>query len=367
MAAALVFVGLVWLVAQRSVSVEGGRRAVPLTRAAWFVAGATLLSVLTSQRLTTSLAEWARLVSIVMMLTVLERLFSAKPAAVQRVLVAVYASALVPCGVAIAQRLTRSGLTEAHGIPRVHGTFGQPNSLAMYLAFLIVMGVALLPTTQRWWRWGLAGVLVLSTGVLYLTQTRSAWIGTALGLLVVVWLRSRRLFIAAVVLIGAVALLPPVMARFADLTQGTRPSGGTGNSLTWRHDHGRDSLALADGRPVTGIGMKMVELDTNDGKLPHNDYLRSYVETGGLGLLAYLGLLGTILYVARKALRRAAGGLDRGVAVGFAGCALALLVISVSDNLMTQSVVLWYFAVFAAAASAVGSAPVARREEATSA
>jgi putative inorganic carbon (hco3(-)) transporter len=45
--------------------------------------------------------------------------------------------------------------------------------------------------------------------------------------------------------------------------------------------------------------------------------------------------------------------LDRGVAVGFKGCTVAFVAVSLVANVMSNVVILWYFFAFAAAASSV--------------
>ncbi len=184
------------------------------------------------------------------------------------------------------------------------------------------------------------------------TYTRGAWVATAVGLLVVAGLHSRKMLFAVVGVLVAVALLvPSVSGRFADLGTQTRPSGDPGNSLAWRMGHWGETLALADGRQVTGIGLKMVR--ETSVAAAHNDFIRAYTETGVIGLLAYLGLLFAFVRTAFAALRSSAQGFDRGLAMGFAGCVAGLLTISLTDNVFSQVVVLWYFAVFAVAAAAV--------------
>jgi Ca2+/Na+ antiporter len=44
---------------------------------------------------------------------------------------------------------------------------------------------------------------------------------------------------------------------------------------------------------------------------------------------------------------------ERSVAVGFAACVLAFVLLSIVSNVITQVVVLWYYVAFAAAAYAV--------------
>jgi O-antigen ligase len=97
----------------------------------------------------------------------------------------------------------------------------------------------------------------------------------------------------------------------------------------------------------------MTQYVTDQAKVPHNDFLRAYVETGLIGLSAYAAVVLALIHTARGALARAAPGFERGVGVGFVGCVASFIVFSVAENLISQVVVLWYFVAFAAAAISV--------------
>jgi O-antigen ligase len=101
-------------------------------------------------------------------------------------------------------------------------------------------------------------------------------------------------------------------------------------------------LALQD-NPVLGIGFKEVELTEAASKAPHNDPIRVFVETGLLGLAAYLWLFITLGVEARSSLRRAPPGLPRGLAVAFAASLTGIVALSLTANVITQLVILWYF------------------------
>jgi hypothetical protein len=63
-----------------------------------------------------------------------------------------------------------------------------------------------------------------------------------------------------------------------------------------------------------------------------------------------------MVMVAREALRftkRRAWTYERNIAVGFASCVIAFVVISIVSNVITEVIVLWYYVAFAAAAYAV--------------
>jgi O-antigen ligase len=113
-------------------------------------------------------------------------------------------------------------------------------------------------------------------------------------------------------------------------------------------------LPLANSNPVTGIGLRVTQFQTDQAKQPHNDFIRAYVETGIIGFVGYVSVMVALVALGRRAVRAApAASLDRGVAAGFFGCALAFLAVSLVANVISNVVNLWYLVAFAAAASAV--------------
>jgi O-antigen ligase len=191
-----------------------------------------------------------------------------------------------------------------------------------------------------------------------LTYTRSSWMALVVGLLVVGWLQSKKLVAALVVVgLGICLFVPSVVERFADLTQDNGPSTaltGEGNSLAWRFAYWSDVVNLASDNPVSGIGLRVTEEISGGEKQPHNDFVRAYVEMGAIGLMAYILLLTAMARVAARGVRDARAGWERGVAVGYAGCFVAFVLVSLVANVMSQAVVLWYLFAFAACAAAVG-------------
>ena len=244
------------------------------------------------------------------------------------------------------------------GVSRFEGTFSQPNPFAIYLTLLIIMGVALLPHLAQKKQIAMSVLLVGSVICLYFTFTRSAWIATLLGVFVVALLARRRMTLVVMVagVMVSLVVFPTILQRFADLGTSTSAAGYASNSLSWRFDYWGEVLPLASKDPITGIGLDMSSLETSQQKEPHNDFLRSYVETGIIGTLAYIALLISMGVVARHAMkftRRRPLSYERSVAVGFAACVMAFVVLSIVSNVITQVVVLWYYVAFAAAAYAV--------------
>jgi hypothetical protein len=77
-----------------------------------------------------------------------------------------------------------------------------------------------------------------------------------------------------------------------------------------------------------------------------------YVETGIAGLVAYLWLLVAAVNVAGTGLLEVHTSPYRGLVVGFAGVLTAFLILSLVSNVITQLVLLWYFATLASLATA---------------
>jgi putative inorganic carbon (hco3(-)) transporter len=235
---------------------------------------------------------------------------------------------------------------------------------------LIVMGAAMLPHLKPRVRVLMILLMAGSIVCLYHTYTRSAWVATVIGIVAVAIIGKRKVLGAAlfVCLIVGLLAVPTITQRFADLASvvgggsTVNAQGNTSNSLVWRFSYWAEVLPLNEKNVVTGIGLKMSSYLTDQAKEPHNDFLRAYVETGIIGTIAYFLLLISMILVARQGLRESGPGFDRSIAVGFAGCVIAFVLISIVSNVITEVIVLWYYVAFAAAAYAVTKFPASERE-----
>ncbi|MFD0745127.1 O-antigen ligase family protein [Phytohabitans flavus] len=346
-----------WLAAQA----RAGKRAKtsPLGIALILVAATGAVSTLGSAQPQSSTLEILRILTVVAMFLVLEQLLPRR-GMVRRVLFAVYLSLALALAYTLVMSLLGSPPSEVKGsFTRISGPFSQSTTFGRYLMFMVIFGCAIYRFLGRRAKVGLGVLLVLSLGFLALTNTRSAILGAAIGLVVVAVLhRSARLLVTlGLAAVAAIAVAPGVADRFAQLGEAREVGGGpTGNTLAWRADYWSQVVTLANRNPLTGIGPNMTQRETDEAKKPHNDFLRAYVETGVLGLLAYLGLIVLCLHTAALALRRAPPGtFDRGIAVGFAGCAVAFVAVSAASNVISNVVTLWYFVAFAAMAGLVAA------------
>lgn len=353
---AVLFIGaaVVWLAAQYRR--EGRLPGSPLRRALLMFVAAAAVSIVGAAHPAVVAQEAMRILSVVLMFVVLEQMM-ADERVMRQLLFAVYLSLLFPLAFTSFGFLTGNPLTEEKGgFTRITGPFLQSNTFGRYLMVMIIFGVAIAPHLDKRFRRPLLGLLALSSVFLLLTYTRTAILGAVLGLLVVGLVQGKRLLFGVVVFaICAMLLVPQLSSRFTGLSESSSlMTGPANNSLTWRLGYWTEVLQLANSNPVTGIGLGMTARQTDEEKQPHNDFIRAYVETGLIGLGAYVAMLILLVTMGRRAVRASPrGSFERGVGAGFLGCALAFIADSVLANVISNVVTLWYLFAFAAAASAV--------------
>ncbi|MEV6636737.1 O-antigen ligase family protein [Actinoplanes sp. NPDC051470] len=363
----LIAAGL-WLAARAR---EHGRlRTTPLTVALLMVGATALVSALGADKVPNSLLEALRILTVVVMFVVLEQLLGDHRYA-RRILLAVYGSLAIVVAYTVILSLTGNPPAEVKGsFVRISGPFAQSTTFGRYLMFLLIFGFGIFRYVHGRLRVALGVLLGLSFVFLLLTNTRSAILGLAIGLIVVALVqRSARMLLAlGLAAVLGVALLPAVGDRFAQLAEARQVGGApTGNTLAWRLGYWSEIVSLANRNPVTGIGPNMTQFQTDEAKKPHNDFLRAYVETGVVGLLAYLAMMVLLLLAGLRALRRAPPGtLARGIAAGNLGCAVAFVAISAVSNVLSSVATLWYLVAFAAVAGAAPALEVVTTEPVTS-
>ncbi len=345
--------GLLWLAARH----YSGRR-VPMSRlglALVVFVTSGFLSVIGSSHIQASGIEALRIASVAMMFIILEQLIDNRRTMV-RVLVWCYVGLVYPLLNTVFGILLGDPNSDVKGsFTRLAGPFNQSNTYSRYLAFMVVMGVALYPFVEKRLRFVFLGMIGLSSVFMLLTLTRTAIIGAFVGVVVVAIAQKRkRLLIGlGVAVFAALVLLPSVAARFATLDASSTIGGGpTGNTLMWRIRYWTEVLPLANQNPVTGIGLNVTQYQTDAAKQPHNDFIRAYVETGFVGLFAYITMLTALVGNARRALFRARPRtLEHAVAAGALGAAAAYVLESMAANVMSNVVSLWYLFAFAACAA----------------
>ena len=185
------------------------------------------------------------------------------------------------------------------------------------------------------------------------TNVRTAWIAFAVGALVIGTAFGWRYVLGVVVVIAiVVGTVPSIRAQFTDLETKAYSDNVSENSLTWRIGHWEALLPLTHGHELTGIGLAMTVSSAPDvPKEPHNDYLRAYLEMGVIGLASFLFLIGAFISVGYRAYRAARSPTTRGISLAFLSVSIALAIASLTDNLISNVAVVWYFYALAACAT----------------
>jgi O-antigen ligase len=239
------------------------------------------------------------------------------------------------------------------GILRAYGTIGAPNSFAGYINMSVPLALAL--SFYLWGRWYaerkavplldrpsfvtwerlrapilMSGVFVVLFWTMVTTLSRGAWVGLALGVLVMVLALGRRaagaiafIFVGglALVLLAEVNALPPAVSeRFDQLVSQIAifdPRGVTPTpenyALVERMVHWQVAGNMFLSSPWTGVGIGNFNVLFNKFGVQgwiyprghaHNYYLHLLAEVGIVGFLGYMTMLVTSFVVGFRALRR---------------------------------------------------------------
>ncbi len=218
-------------------------------------------------------------------------------------------------------------------------------SLSTYMTFaglLMLVGVLTLAWVmfqkpmQRW-VWASIGIITLA---LLLTLTRQAWFGFLIGsvFLVFIW-RKKMLLLLPIMLLVVYTISPlPAQQRIKDLFSGKDRTFETRTNL-WQV-----GWEVFKDYPLTGCGFRCVDLVNNQYPDPlyekthdlhravkylrgmHNNFMQLAVDTGILGLTAWLGIwvcFFRLLYHRAKAIKR--DPQERWAIYGSAAAVLAFL------------------------------------------
>lgn len=334
--------------------------------------GAGLLSASLAESFPSAAKEllrWLELLLVYVAATSLLREEADRRIAIGAVLLAGVGEALL----GIAQFFTRIGPPSFVIGPflRAYGTFGQPNPFAGYLGMILPLAIALAvcwrPSRRDWlWRlsWVAAALIAAAIGM---SMSRGAWLGVVLGGSVLAVLVSRRAvrFVAwgagasvLALLLGAINLLPASLTQRVTTAvayfrifdaRGVYPEPHIW-AIVERMAHWQSAWEMLVDHPLFGVGPGHYVLAyPRYAILPywedplghaHNFYLHVAAELGILGLVLYLVMVGSWLWLGLSLARRLKGqerqGFQRAVAVGVVACLTAASAHNLFDNLYVQ-------------------------------
>jgi O-antigen ligase len=152
-------------------------------------------------------------------------------------------------------------------------------------------------------KWQRGGLLALLAGLLYyyfmkIPDWFSGWVPLGLALGVVLFMRSKKLFLIACVTGAAFIALHP------DIITQNIIGQAQGEGDFQRLDLWRNNLDLVAQHPLLGVGPAgyapyYMTYHPQDARSTHNNYFDILAQTGVLGFMAFLWLQGTLLYIGR--------------------------------------------------------------------
>ena len=154
------------------------------------------------------------------------------------------------------------------------------------------------------------------------TSSRGAWLGIIIGLIVFFYFYNKKFtLLIPIILVLVISTFPNGLSRINSLFSGEKNSSWERTKLwegTWN---------MIKEHPVAGFGIntfsdnfpKYKPKDYPDLRYAHNSYLQMWSEIGIIGLLAFLGLIFTTLWVVFRKIKKK-------IKTGFLGLVLLGLV-----------------------------------------
>ncbi|HLY32635.1 MAG TPA: O-antigen ligase family protein, partial [Ktedonobacterales bacterium] len=322
--------------------------------------------------------KWSEVTVVVALTLLLARTERYVRLIVWALIVAGIAEALLGC----AQWALSAGAAGPGGSGiRVFGTFSQPNPYGGYLNFALPLALALTlfgrDARERWVAGGASVVLLMAQAF---ADSRGAELGLAAALvvIVVVGLRYERLA-GLIALIGApvvaiawfVHLIPQRIetalldqARVNGTTLSCAPNSGVNDanfSTVERLAHWVAGIRMFLAHPLLGVGAGNYNAAYAHYTIPcwpeplghaHNYYINAAAETGLLGLLTFLALMGASLYLGWRATHTSAAFPASPTRFSFGDLSLARLVTTLAErasaNTTGRALALGLFAVLVA-------------------
>jgi putative inorganic carbon (hco3(-)) transporter len=318
----------------------------------------------------TTLIESIKFVVIALLFILAFLFVYEKKIAVQEILGAILLGAIVPILLGISQLFFGGGITTFGIRGRIFGTFAHPNVFAFFLLslFFIHLEYAYIRIHDFWHsrlgqRHVISGLLLL---LLIMTFTRGAWVGLAVFLLMIGALQYKKLLTWVLgISIGCYIIFFPIDALVRQYTgsslqeyqivQRLTARNEDSDSIAWRLALVEETIPIIAMRPILGYGYGTFELVWGDNRNmihlwddsaeAHNDYLRFSLELGIVGLVLY-SLLLFLLLVRSGILYYEERDKEHTIALHLIAFILAFSAMSLADNMLHHTPVMWLTAVW---------------------
>lgn len=321
---------------------------------------AASLSIIYSYDPINSLVYLMRFLSLCSLFLITYSLIQKKEDALLVVKCTVFSS-LVPAFIGFYQFISQSGKQDSEFAHlRIFSTFAHPN---MYAFYLLVVFFALIYWYylereiygKSFQKSKIIIALIILSQIL-LTYTRGAWLGLFLGLILLAFfIRELRKPLFILALIGGVLVAPKIYERLLDLFQPVNKYHLSSWGFRIKHWEAL-FLDTLNNRLIFGCGLGQSLYAAKQYSafllIPHNDYLRVFVETGIVGVSAYLLFIGNLM---KKLYDQCRLNNRRELSLVMFCLLSALLLSSFADNLIYSITVVGYLFVMLAVSQRVNT------------
>lgn len=269
-------------------------RSTPIALPFFFLVAVSLISIFHSPDKLHSMRWSLRFFSIFVIYCLVLDIFNDK-ARINRIYLAMVFSLTIPLIMGGWGYINKTGMVDLGGFIRISSTFNNPVPTGIFIMICLSSVLVLLFSNTPNLIKLLVGIIGLaSLGLLYLTYTRVAWMGTLLMIVLFGLLVRRRsvLWLLIFILILA-ALTPGVWQRLESFL---KPIPGLLEpGLNWRIHNLKQAFFIFLERPLIGHGggtsRDLMFVKYGSAKLPHNGFLTLAIELGLLGLVCFLAIL----------------------------------------------------------------------------
>ena len=242
---------------------------------------------------------------------------------------------------------------------RINGTLGHPNTFATFL--LLFIGLT-------WWKLGhsrkrLPWLILLGLLAFFYVSTKALFSLLMLIVFVLV-LTSPKLNI--INLLGGIVFVAIVVGLFAstefgqerlasiantpllnpdiDISRAILLSQGDNNSFNWRLSQWYMLMKAWQQYPILGYGLGLSKQVAGNGFLPHNDYVRTLVEQGIVGMVSFIGFFVVQIVRLVKLIRETSlSAAQHDFCLVLLAILLAIPVGMITENIWTHTTLFFYW------------------------
>ena len=270
--------------------------------------------------------------------------------------------AIAPITLSFYQLTTKTGMSIDEISNRIYGTFAHPNVLATFaLLLLIVLVNEFINTkkedTKKINLLKFLGIILLAT--ITFTYTRIAWIGTIVLFLSIglIYYRKILLYVLGAIILFYVIFYPTnsylatnynINLQSNSLINRLTNRNPDSDSISWRTEVLTKVIPLFRKKYLIGYGYGTFPRVWDDNKdikniwdntsEAHNDYIKIAVESGIIGLILFVIIFASLLY--NQIITTFKTNFKN---IVFLTSILIYLILSLSDNMLHHTPVIWWF------------------------